>query len=167
TDKRVNLVTSAIWNKYKDLKELKEADILDLEAIIRPLGSFRRKALYAKEMARKLIDEYQGIVPKTHRELEEFKGVGRKVANVVLSNIFDIPSFAVDTHVTRVSKRLNIVKESDNVLTIEKTLMQYFPKDKWSRLHHQLVLFGRYKCKAAKPECVSCQLEKYCNYKKK
>ena len=167
TDKRVNLVMPILWDKYPSLKELKEAKIEDLENIIRPVGSFRRKAFYVKEIARILWDEYQGVVPKEREVLETFPGVGRKTINVFLSEYYQIPAIGVDTHVERVSKRLGIAKEKDNVLKVEEKLMKFFPKEEWGRRHLQMVLFGRYHCKAVKPDCPSCSLKDICKYKKK
>ena len=165
TDKRVNMVTKELFSKY-DLNALKSANIKDIENIIKPVGTYTRKASYIKEIANKLITDYNGIVPNNREYLESLPGVGRKTTNVVLSNLFSEPLFAVDTHVNRVSKRLNIAKEKDDVLTVEKKLMKYFPKDKWSRLHHQFVLFGRYTCKSIKPNCNNCNLKHICNYNK-
>ncbi len=167
TDKRVNLVTPVIFKKYPTLKDLKEADIEDLENIIRQVGSHHKKASYIKNIARILVDEYQGIVPRDRDKLIEFPGVGRKTANVFLSEYYNEPAIAVDTHVERVSKRLGLAYSKDDVLTIEKKLMNKFPKDKWAKLHLQLVLFGRYYCKAVKPECLNCKLKDICKEKKK
>lgn len=167
TDKRVNLVTPVIFKKYPTLKDLKEADIKDLENIIRQVGSHHKKASYIKNIARILVDEYQGIVPRDRDKLIEFPGVGRKTANVFLSEYYNEPAIAVDTHVERVSKRLGLAYSKDDVLTIEKKLMNKFPKDKWAKLHLQLVLFGRYYCKAVKPECINCKLKDICKEKKK
>lgn len=162
TDKRVNEVTTILFDKYKTLNDLCNADIEDIKRIIKPIGTFNKKALFVKEIARTLLTDYKGVVPKTHSELERIPGVGRKSANVVLGVIYNIPSFAVDTHVERVSKRLGIAKTNDNVLTVEKKLMKAIPEEKWIRTHHQLVLFGRYYCKAMKPECSTCQLREIC-----
>ena len=167
TDKRVNLVTPVIFKKYPTLKDLKEADIKDLENIIRQVGSHHKKASYIKNIARILVDEYQGIVPRDRDKLIEFPGVGRKTAYVFLSEYYNEPAIAVDTHVERVSKRLGLAYSKDDVLTIEKKLMNKFPKDKWAKLHLQLVLFGRYYCKAVKPECLNCKLKDICKEKKK
>lgn len=162
TDKRVNEVTTILFDKYKTLNDLCNADIEDIKRIIKPIGTFNKKALFVKEIARTLLTDYNGVVPKTHSELERIPGVGRKSANVVLGVIYNIPSFAVDTHVERVSKRLGIANTNDNVLTVEKKLMKAIPEEKWIRTHHQLVLFGRYYCKAMKPECSTCQLREIC-----
>ena len=142
TDKRVNMVTSILFNKY-DLEALKDADIKEIENIIRPCGSHTKKAKYIKTIATRLIEDWNGIVPNDREYLESLPGVGRKTCNVVLSNIYDVPAIAVDTHVARVSIRLGFAKEGDDVSIIEQKLMKKFPKNKWSRLHHQLVLFVR------------------------
>ena len=166
TDKRVNSVTSILFNKYDNLEKLKEATVDDISDIIRPIGTFNRKAIYVKEIANYLILNCDGKVPNDRKILESMPGIGRKCANVVLSNLFDLDVIAVDTHVSRVSKRLGIAKEKDEPYEIEKKLTKTFPKDKLSRLHHQLVLFGRYKCKSIKPECTDCKLIDICKYKK-
>ena len=166
TDKRVNSVTSILFNKYDNLEKLKEATVDDISDIIRPIGTFNRKAIYVKEIANYLILNCDGKVPNDRKILESMPGIGRKCANVVLSNLFDLDVIAVDTHVSRVSKRLGIAKEKDEPYEIEKKLTKTFPKDKLSRLHHQLVLFGRYKCKSIKPECTGCKLIDICKYKK-
>jgi len=164
TDKRVNMVTKKLFAKYS-LEDLMNIDISFIEDIIRPVGTYKRKAIYIKEIASKLINECNGIVPNNRNYLESLPGVGRKTTNVVLSNLFNEPAIAVDTHVERVSKRLGLAKKSDTVLVVEKKLMKYFPKDKWSRLHHQLVLFGRYTCKSQKPNCKECPFESTCKHK--
>ncbi len=166
TDKRVNMVTSILFNKY-DLEALKDADIKEIENIIRPCGSHTKKAKYIKTIATRLIEDWNGIVPNDREYLESLPGVGRKTCNVVLSNIYDIPAIAVDTHVARVSIRLGFAKEGDDVSIIEQKLMKKFPKNKWSRLHHQLVLFGRYNCTARNPKCSECLFKEKCKYYKK
>ena len=165
TDKGVNGVTGVLFNKY-DLEGLKMANLDDIINIIRPIGTYNRKAIYIKEIASILIDKYNGTVPKDRNALESLPGVGRKVANVILYEWFKEPSIAVDTHVDRVSKRLGLAKQNDNVLEVEKKLMKTFPKDTWGKRHLQLVLFGRYYCKSVKPLCDNCPLKNLCNYKK-
>ena len=167
TDKRVNTVTPIIFKKYSTLKELKEADLRDLEDIIRPVGSFRKKASYIKDIATILMDEFNGIVPRDRDILMKFPGVGRKTINVFLSEYYNEPAIAVDTHVERISKRLGIASKNDDVLKVEKKLMKFFKKEEWGRRHLQLVLFGRYYCKAIKPECRDCKLKDICKEKKK
>ena len=136
----------------------------DIEKIIRPVGTYTRKAVYIKEISKKLVSDYDGKVPNNREYLEKLPGVGRKTCNVVLSNIYEIPAIAVDTHVERVSKRLDLARKNDTVSVVEKKLMKKFPQDKWSRLHHQMVLFGRYKCKSIAPDCTECKFQEYCKY---
>lgn len=167
TDRRVNSVVPIIFEKYSTLEELKNAELSDLESIIRPVGSFRKKSAYTKEIARLLVDEYNGVVPTDRDILESFPGIGRKTVNVFLSEFYGVAAIAVDTHVERVSKRLKLASLNDNVLVIEKKLMKKFDKSLWSRRHLQMVLFGRYHCKAIKPECKNCQLIDICREKKK
>ena len=167
TDKSVNNVTSILFNKYPSLKALKEAKLDDIIDIIRPIGTFNRKALYVKEIAKILDEEYNGVVPNSRKDLERFPGVGRKVANVILSEWFKEPAFAVDTHVERVSKRLGLANEKDDVRKIEEKLEKTFSKDTWGKRHLQLVLFGRYKCKSMRPICDDCKLKDICKYKEK
>ena len=164
TDKRVNSVTEELF-KYS-IYDLRDMDILRLEMILRPIGTFKKKALFVKEICKKLIEDYNAIVPNDRKYLESLPGVGHKTVNVFLNEIYNVSTIAVDTHVERISKRLSLAKEEDNVLEVEKKLEKYFPKKGWGKLHKQLVLFGRYYCKAVKPECSTCQLHKYCKYYK-
>ena len=167
TDKRVNKVTEVLFKKYPSIKELSEASISDIENIIREIGTFRRKAIYVHAITNKLVNDGYDYIPNDRKYIESLPGVGHKTANVFLSNIYDEPAIAVDTHVARVSKRLGLANKNDDVLKIEKKLMKKVPKDRWSRTHHQLVLFGRYNCKAIKPECSSCKLKEICKYYQK
>ncbi len=164
TDKRVNMVTEELF-KYS-LSDIANMDKKDLENIIRPVGTYSRKSFYLQEIAKHLLKDYDGVVPNDRNYLETLPGVGRKTVNVVVSNLFNDPAIAVDTHVERVSKRLELAKEYDDVLIVEEKLMKTFPKELWSKLHHQLVLFGRYTCKSQKPECESCPFKTKCKHKK-
>lgn len=166
TDKRVNLVTKELFSKYT-LQEISNLDIKVLENIIRPVGTFTRKAAYVKNVAISLLENYQGKVPNNRSYLESLPGVGHKTCNVVLSNLYNEPCFAVDTHVSRVSKRLGYANETDNVEIIELKLTKLFPKEKWSRMHHQMVLFGRYHCKSIRPLCSDCKLKEECKFYQK
>jgi len=166
TDKRVNKVTSVLFKKYSSIRELSEAPIDDIENIIKEIGTFRRKSIYIHELTKKLVCDNLDYIPNDRKYIESLPGVGHKTANVFLANIYDEPTIAVDTHVSRVSKRLGIVKNSDDVVKIEKTLMKKVPKERWSKTHHQLVLFGRYKCKAIKPLCEECDIKDFCKYNK-
>jgi len=162
TDKRVNMVTDILFKEYDTLKKLANANIDDIINIIRPIGTFNKKANNVIAISKSLLQDKNGIVPNDRKYLEGLSGVGRKTTNVVLSNLYNVPCIAVDTHVSRVSKRLGIAKKYDNVLIIEKKLNKFFPKDKLNRLHHQLVLFGRYYCKAKNPDCDNCKLKDIC-----
>ena len=167
TDKRVNKVTEVLFNKYKSLEELSRADINDIEDIIREIGTFRRKSIYVKGIALKLVNDGYNYIPNDRKYIESLPGVGRKTANVFLSNIYSVEALAVDTHVSRVSKRLGLVNKNDDVLVIEKKLEKKIPRNRWGKTHHQLVLFGRYYCKAKNPECINCKLKDMCKYNKK
>lgn len=166
TDKRVNEVTSVLFSKYPSLKELKDASLSSLEEILKPLGSFRKKSSYVHEIATLLDEKYDGKVPIERETLESFPGVGRKTVNVFLCEFYEIPELAVDTHVERVSKRLSLAKKEDSVYTVEMKLKRKFKKEDWCKRHKQMVLFGRYYCKAMKPECSNCQLRSLCREKK-
>lgn len=166
TDKRVNKVTSVLFKKYPGIKELSEAPIDDIENIIREIGTYKRKSMYVHEITKKLRDDGYDYVPNDRDYIEKLPGVGHKSANVFLANIYNEPTIAVDTHVARVSRRLGVACDQDNVKVIEKKLEKVIPKDKWGRTHHQLVLFGRYYCKAVSPLCEDCELNEICKYKK-
>lgn len=167
TDKRVNMVNDVLFQKYPTLEDLRDANIQDIIEIIRPIGTFSKKAKNIQLIATSLLDNYGGHVPNDRSYLESLSGVGRKTTNVVLANLYNEPCIAVDTHVSRVSIRLGIAKENDNVLTIENKLNRKFKKSQLNRLHHQMVLFGRYYCKAKNPECSGCELKGICKYYKK
>lgn len=162
TDKRVNEVTSVLFSKY-DIFSLATASKSDIEKIIRSVGTSNRKASFIVDIAKSLVLNHNGIVPNNRKYLECLPGVGRKTCNVVLSNLYDVPAIAVDTHVERVSKRLKIANQKDDVLAVEKKLMKRIPKHLWSKTHHQLVLFGRYICKAKKPNCNQCLFFEDCS----
>ncbi len=167
TDKRVNSVTPILFDKYPTLEDLSRASVDDVMDIIKPIGTFHKKAHFIIEIAKILVNDYNGVVPNDRTALEKMPGVGRKTTNVVLSNLYNVPAIAVDTHVDRVSKRLGLAKNNDDVLTVEKKLMKKLDKEVWSRRHHQLVLFGRYYCKASSPNCSNCKIRNICKYKQK
>lgn len=164
TDKRVNMVNKVLFKKYQSIKELSEASLEDIEKIIKPIGTYKKKAVFIKEIATKLINDNIKVIPNDREYLSSFPGVGRKTINVFLSVIYNEPLIAVDTHVNRVSKRLKLAKDGDDVLEVEKKLMKKIPKDKWNKVHHQLVFFGRYKCKSISPLCTDCKLKDICKY---
>ncbi len=167
TDKQVNKVTDFLYKKYDSLEKLANANINDVITIIRTLGNFNKKASNIIEISKRLINDTNGVVINNREYLESLPGVGRKTVNVVLANLYNEDVIAVDTHVARVSKRLGIAAHNDDVLTIEKKLNRKFPKNKLGRLHHQLVLFGRYNCKSINPSCGECKLKDKCKYYKK
>ena len=162
TDKRVNIVTKELYSKYDTLEKLSNADIEDLKRIIHSLGNYNKKAKFIRDISTILVTKYNGIVPKNRLDLESLPGIGRKTVNVFLSELNIEPEIAVDTHVSRVSKRLNISTVKDNVLQTEMKLRKEFKKRDWNKRHLQMVLFGRYHCKAVKPECDNCKLKDIC-----
>lgn len=166
TDKAVNKVTPFLWAKYPNLEDLASANLTDVELILKSIGLYKTKARNIIKTAQILVDNYNGQVPKTHKELETLPGVGRKTANVVLGEVYAIPGIAVDTHVSRVAKRLNISSQDADVKEIEADLMQKIPKKDWVISHHRLIFFGRYHCLAKNPKCEVCPLQNYCLYYK-
>ena len=162
TDKRVNNVTKVLFIKYPSIEALSKASVSDIEYIIKEIGTYHKKAIFVKEIATRLVNDNIKVLPNNRKYLESLPGVGRKTTNVFLSVIYNEPAIAVDTHVARVSKRLGLVNESDMVDIIEKKLMKKVPKERWSRTHHQFVLFGRYYCKAKNPICNNCKLKDIC-----
>lgn len=166
TDKKVNKVTKVLFEKY-DINSLKDANIDDIINIIKPLGMSKKKAYYIIEISKDIINKYNNKIPNNRDELMTMSGVGRKTANVVLAQLYNKPYIGVDTHINRVSKRLGLAKEQDTVLIIEEKLYRVFPKELYSRLHLQMVLFGRYYCKAHNPQCNECKLKDICKYYEK
>lgn len=167
TDNSVNAVTPALFAAYPDAFALAKAKQEDVESIIKSLGLYRNKAKNLIGIASALVDRHEGIVPNSKEALTALPGVGVKTANVVLAECFGVPAIAVDTHLTRVSIRLGLAKEGDSPIEIEKKLEKRFIKEKWIRLHHQLIWFGRIQCKALSPRCESCKLSGICKYFKK
>ena len=166
TDKRVNSVTEVLFKKYDTLEKLSKAKLSDIEDIIRPIGTFKKKSIFIKEISKRLLENNYSVVPNDRKYLESLPGVGRKTVNVFLSVIYEEPAIAVDTHVERVSKRLGIACIDDSILEVEHKLMKKLPKYKWSKTHHQMVHFGRYKCKSIAPICEDCKLKDICKYHK-
>lgn len=162
TDKRVNMITPALFSKYPNPESLMNAEYEDVYDIIKSLGFAHNKALNLISMAKTLHNDFHDEVPKTLDELQKLSGVGRKTASVVLAVGYKIPAMPVDTHLQRVGVRLGYAKKNDNVLEIEKKYCKYIPKEDWIEAHHLLLLFGRYHCKAINPICNSCLLKKYC-----
>ena len=163
TDERVNQVTPKLFAKY-DIFSLVQANQEDICNIIRPCGNMNKKSGYIKQIAERLVEEYNGKVPNDRTFLESLPGVGRKTTNVLLSNLFNEQAFAVDTHVERVAKRLGLASESDDVLEVEKKLCAFFKDESYLRLHHQLLLFGRLFCTSRNPKCQNCPFKKICKF---
>lgn len=168
TDVSVNKVTKSLFQKYPTAESLANADIKDIEHEICSLGLYRNKAKAIQQMAKELITRFDGVVPNTMKELTTLPGVGRKCANVILSECYNIPSLAVDTHVNRVSKRLGLAKKDDSLLDVERKLKRKIPRDKWIKSHHQFIFFGRYLCHSRNPKCDKCPFTSICkDYKSK
>ncbi|MED4404847.1 endonuclease III [Heyndrickxia coagulans] len=167
TDALVNKVTKNLFQKYKTPDDYIAVPLEELQQDIRSIGLYRNKAKNIQKLCRMLIEEYGREVPQTREELMKLPGVGRKTANVVLSVAFGIPAIAVDTHVERVSKRLGFCRYKDSVLEVEQTLMKKVPKEEWSITHHRMIFFGRYHCKAQRPQCEICPLLDLCREGKK
>lgn len=162
TDETVNKVTATLFQKYRTPADYLAVPLDELEQDIKRIGLYRNKAQFIQKLCRILIDDYGGEVPREHEELMKLPGVGRKTANVVVSNAFGVPAIAVDTHVERVSKRLGFAKPDDSVLEVEKKLMHLVPRELWTETHHRLIFFGRYHCKAQNPQCPVCPLLEIC-----
>ena len=163
TDARVNEVTPGLFAKYGSVEAFAEADIAELENAIRSTGFYHNKAKNIKACARKLLDEYGGIVPSDIEELVKLPGVGRKTANVIRGNIFQIPSVVVDTHVGRLSRRLGLT-EAEDPEKVEYDLMACIPEDHWILINLDLIALGRSICKSQKPRCGECFLADICPY---
>ncbi len=165
TDKRVNIVTKELFTKYNNLEKLSKAKLEEVEKIIYTLGNYTKKSKAVIEIANSI--KKKGKVPNDRTYLESLPMIGRKTVSVVLSELYNEPNIAVDTHVERTSKRLELAKEDATVLEVEKSLKKKIPKEMWCKAHLQLVHFGRYFCTAKKPNCKVCKLKKLCKYDKK
>lgn len=165
TDEAVNRVTPELFARYPDAAALAAADPRDVEGIIRSIGLYRNKAANLIAMAGRLVSDHQGQVPSDMAALTALPGIGRKSADVIRSEWFHIPAIAVDTHVHRVSRRLGISGPDDTVAQTEEKLMETFPQEQWSRLHHLLIAFGRDRCTSRKPRCGDCPLASVCRSK--
>ena len=164
TDVGVNKVTPKLFERFPTPAHLAEASEEAVIECIQSLGLYRSKAKNIRLCAQQLMERFNGEVPHTREELVSLAGVGRKTANVVMSVAFNIPAFAVDTHVERISKRLQICRQKDTVLEVEETLCRKIPKELWSRAHHWMIFFGRYHCVARKPKCHECPLLEMCAF---
>lgn len=162
TDKQVNKVTPAVFERWPDLQAMAAADVEDLFPLVRSCG-FRSKAGNIIAACRQICERFDGQVPKTMEELTSLPGVGRKTANVVMATAYGIPALAVDTHVFRVSNRLGLA-HADSVEETEEQLKAAIPEKDWIDTHHQLILHGRRVCDARKPKCGECSLNAYCEF---
>lgn len=165
TDERVNLVTPELFSKYPDVYALSKANVTDVENIIHSVGLYASKARNIIGFSKAVIERFSGAIPSTLEELITLPGVGRKTANVILFVGFNLPGLAVDTHVSRVSKRLGLVEENDDPVVIEKKLKKLYKTEEWGPIHHYLLFFGRYLCLAKKPMCEKCPFIKICTKK--
>lgn len=163
TDKSVNVVTPALFERYPDAETLASADVEEVSEYIKRIGMYKTKAKNIVGMAQKLVSDYDGQVPEDYDALVSLPGVGRKTANVVLSVGFGQQRIAVDTHVFRVANRIGLVHEKD-VLKTELSLMERIPEERWSRTHHSLIYHGRQCCDARKPKCDDCPINTLCEY---
>lgn len=162
TDKRVNMVTKEMFSKYHSLEDLENASIFEIENDIKSLGLFKNKAKSIKETVHVLITDYHKKVPKEKSQLIKLPGVGNKTANVFRAEWYKEPEIAVDTHVARVSKRLGLASEKDDVLAVEKKLRKLLKQEQYIKAHHLFIHFGRYFCKAMNPNCQECKLQEKC-----
>ncbi|HPU22061.1 MAG TPA: endonuclease III [Thermoclostridium caenicola] len=166
TDRTVNRITESLFARYPDVESFLSLTQEQLEQEIREIGLYRNKAKNILAMCRELVTRFSGQVPASLEDLTSLPGVGRKTANVVLSNAFNIPALAVDTHVFRVSNRIGLA-HSDRVDQTEEQLTALIPKDRWSKSHHLLIWHGRRTCTARKPRCEACSVMPYCEFFKK
>ena len=164
TDKRVNMTTPAIFERYPTAESLSEASFEDLFPLIRSISYPNNKTKHLIGMGKMVMADFNGEIPMTVESLVKLPGVGRKTANVITSVIDQQPNMAVDTHVFRVSARLGLTRNAKNPLQAEKQLIKHIPKEMVYKAHHWLILHGRYTCTARKPDCEKCGLKEICRY---
>ena len=164
TDKRVNLVTPALFEAYPTIANLADSTAAEVLTYIRSVSYPNSKAEHLVQMAKRVVEVYDGIIPNTREELQTLAGVGRKTANVVLAVWWNQPTMAVDTHIFRVAERLGLTTKAKNPLDSEKQLIKYIPEEIIPKAHHWLLLHGRYTCQARKPQCENCGLNTICRY---
>ena len=167
TDKSVNAVTPILFKKYPTLDALYNAPLEDIEEIIKPIGLYKNKAKNLKGIVKDLKERFNGVVPSNKDELMSLPGVGNKTAGVIRAEIFQIPDLPVDTHILRISKRLNLAKKDDEPIDVERKLKKIIPEERWIKSHHQLIHFGRYYCMARSPKCQNCKISDMCANKGK
>ena len=167
TDKRVNMVTPALFEAYPTPEALAAATSDEVFEYVKSVSYPRSKAEHLVEMAQRLVNVYDSRVPDNIEDLQTLQGVGRKTANVVCAVIWNQPTMAVDTHIFRVSERIGLTTRSKNPLQTEKQLVRYIPEEVIPKAHHWLLLHGRYVCQARKPRCEECGIKEYCRYYEK
>ena len=167
TDRSVNAVTPILFEKYPSLEELNKAPLSDIEEILKPIGLYKNKAKNLKGIVKDLLERFNGKVPSNKDELMTLPGVGNKTAGVIRAEIFQIPDLPVDTHILRISKRLNLAKKEDEPIDVERKLKKLIPEERWIKSHHQLIHFGRYFCTARNPQCENCKISDMCTNKRK
>ena len=167
TDKSVDAVTPILFKKYPTLDALYNAPLEDIEEIIKPIGLYKNKAKNLKGIVQDLVDRFNGVVPSDKEQLMTLPGVGNKTAGVIRAEIFQIPDLPVDTHILRISKRLNLAKKDDEPIDVERKLKKIIPEERWIKSHHQLIHFGRYYCMARSPKCENCKISDMCANKGK
>ena len=167
TDKSVNAVTPILFKKHPTLDALYNAPLEDIEEIIKPIGLYKNKAKNLKGIVKDLKERFNGVVPSNKDELMSLPGVGNKTAGVIRAEIFQIPDLPVDTHILRISKRLNLAKKDDEPIDVERKLKKIIPEERWIKSHHQLIHFGRYYCMARSPKCQNCKISDMCANKGK
>lgn len=162
TDARVNQATEKLFLKFPDAHLLKNASLKEVEEIIKSIGMYKVKAKHLLEIAKIIDEKYHGEVPKNKENLLQLPGVGNKTANVILAEGYKIPALPVDTHINRIAKRLKYADIEDSVEVVEEKLKKAIEPENWIQMHHSLIFFGRYFCKAKQPECDKCQLKDQC-----
>lgn len=167
TDARVNIVTKTLFEKYKSIDDFADADIHDVEEIVKPCGLYKTKAKSIVEMCRQIRDNFNGEIPQTIEELTTLSGIGRKTANLIMGDVFHKPAIVTDTHCIRICGRLGLTKNTEPV-KVEEDLRKILPPELSSDFCHRLVLFGRETCKASREKCEDCTLSQICSaYSKK
>ena len=162
TDKSVNAVTSVLFKKYQSLDALNKASLEEIEEAIKPIGLYKNKAKNLKGIVHELITRFNYQVPSDKEQLMTLPGVGNKTAGVIRAVIFKIPDLPVDTHVSRVAKRLSLAKKDDEPIEVERKLKRLIPEERWIKSHHQFIHFGRYFCTARNPQCENCKIKDLC-----
>jgi endonuclease-3 len=161
TDQRVNQVTPALFARFPTAHDFANANLSEIQQLVKSINFFRNKAKYIQELCRILIARHGGQIPRTLEELVQLPGIGRKTANVILGDAFGVPGITVDTHVGRLSRRLGLTTHTDPV-KVERDLMRLVPQPEWTRFSHRLILHGRQVCAARKPRCADCRLAELC-----